>query len=165
MPQFTGAAALYVGILVVALSAVTGVLVFFIKRYIDNNDKHHQNVETELKSVKASFTNHKAEMSTQADRMLETANRMEQSAVKFQKEINKELLEVQKATTQMVGDVRIINNSMQTLQSTVIKHQESLSLGAKALAQQRAEVNGIKTTITKINDELILVGQKVNKPR
>jgi chromosome segregation ATPase len=145
---------------VTVLTLVFGGLLFFVRRYISTNDTHHQKVENKLKEIDDTLEDHRDRMSNAMVAIDRSATEIKQSALNFQKEINKEITTVHKSVSEVVADVRVINRAVTDLQSTIIKHQESLSLGAKALAKQREEIIGIRTTITKISETMVLIGQR-----
>lgn len=147
-------------ILMSALALCFAGLIFFVRRFIQHNDDHHKKVDEKLGSLSSKAEENGRQVTQAVNRVNESAVKIEQSALEFQKEINKEIHEVHKATTQVKADVATIQNAVVGLQDTVIKHQHSLSLGAKAMVKTREEVDGIKTKITKISETLVIIGTK-----
>lgn len=165
--EYTG---LYTTILVLCLTTATGIIVFFIKRYIDQNDEHHKGVDKKLTSLKDDLDDHKEKMelaqsamSRHASDMKNTAADIREDAAKFQSDINSEILKVHKATTDVIGDMNTIKKDVKELHSVAEAHQKSLSMGAQAMVKLRSEVLDIKTKITQIGHDKVLVGQEQKK--
>lgn len=161
----------------IVISILGAIVVWAIKRYIEKNDKHHENVEAtlkkhgdEFKARDQKFTDLTAQMTREANKIESTATDMRKTQADFQVQINKELLEIHKATSQIKTDltdsnskVGLLKKDLEGLIGTVDKHQKSLSLGAQALHKQREELANVRTEIVRISEELVIIKDK--KPK
>lgn len=158
-------------ILLLIIGLLFAGLIWFVKRYIDSNDKHHVAVDVQLKSQGEEFKK-------TTDRVLTLASTISQEAAKidrasseirkmqadFQVQVNKELLEIHKATGQIKTDltgtgsqVGLLKKDLEGLITTVEKHQHSLSLGAQAMVKQRDELGQVRSEIVRISEELVII--------
>lgn len=152
------------------LVALLGIgLIFFIKRYISQTDKNHEGISAQLTAGSARFEELSKKISTEASKIDESATRMKQMQADFQLEVNKELLEIHKATTSIKADLTQSKTQVDTLQDnlgklveTVGRHQESLSLGAQALVKQRKGLVDLQTEFVKLSKNIMLMRNKKN---
>lgn len=159
----TTAAEIVVWILMAALTLCFGGLIFFVRRFIQHNDEHHAKVDKKLSSLEDAVEDNGKMVASSVHQVRQIASDLERGAVSFQKEINKELHEVHKGVTAIKADVGTIQSAVVGLQDTVIKHQGSLSLGAKAMQKFREEHDSMKTVIKKISEELIIISDEKKK--
>lgn len=151
---------LLIWILVIVVGLIFGALLFFVKRYINENDTNHKKIDTNFKELKEDFKETVAKFEASAKEIKTTADMFKTASLTFQMEIHKELHEAKKATAEIIADSKYVNRTVADLQSVVMKHQESLSMGAVALTKQREEITEIKTVIKKLGGDKILVTQK-----
>lgn len=153
-----------------ALVAVMGVgIIFFVKRYITQTDDNHKGITAQLADGSKEFEALGNKISLEAAKIDESATKMKQMQADFQLEINKELLEIHKATTHIKSDLAQSKTQVDTLQKnlnslveTVGKHQESLSLGAAALVKQRKGLVDLQTEFVKLSKNIMLM--RTQKP-
>lgn len=165
----------WIGMLVIGtLAALT---VWFIKRYIDSTDSNYKKVEESIKSHSAETKNLTNETKSLAARIEREATKIDQAAASmaktqadFQTSVSRELIEIHKGTVQIKNDlnegklqVAEVKKGLDSMAKTIDAHQNSLSLGAKAMVKQREEVLAIKTTVNKLTEDLTLYGQKLVK--
>lgn len=151
-----------------ALVALLGVgLIFFLKRYITQTDKNHESITSQLADGTKEFEALGKKISSEAAKIDESATKMKQMQADFQLEINKELLEIHKATTSIKSDLAQSKAQVDTLQDnlgklveTVGRHQESLSLGAQALVKQRKGLVDLQTEFVKLSKNIMLMRNK-----
>lgn len=156
------------------IGALGGMIVFFLLRYIQENDAHHKKVEGKLSDIEKDGTRKNEQFLVLATKIKEEALKIEQSSADMKKaqsdftvQVNRELLEIHKSTSQIRSDLATGNGSMGVLKrdleiliDTVEKHQNSLSLGAQALQKQREELSQVKSDVIRITDELIIIKKK-----
>lgn len=163
--DFSTQVLLWAALLLVGL--LGSLCVFWIKRYIDKNDKHHEEVNGTISGLKKHMGDLTQRISDEATRIGHTALSISKANVDFQQSVNKELLEIHKATNGIKTDltesrtqVSLIKKELDGLVSTVDAHQKSLSMGAQVMAKHREEMSEIKTTIKELSDGRLLVGEK-----
>lgn len=157
-------------LMVSVVGIVSGIAIFFILRYIKKNDDHHEAMEKAIKDQSTKMSNHIGKMKEVADQMGKSSVEMERSNAQFQQKVNSELLAINRTTSQIKVDLSECNNQIASIKTktdgivkTVDAHHKSLSLSAKAMRRQSEQIDGIKTTVKKMNNNLVLVGQKKKK--
>jgi len=163
-------AGLYFILLTTVLSFLTGIVIFFVRRYITTNDEHHKGVEKTLGELKDDLDDHKKKMNDgilqmgkHVVEMKSSAAGIREDAAKFQSDMNSELLKVQRATNDVVSDMSTIKKDVKEIHGVVEAHQKSLSLGAQAMVKLRQEFADIKTKVTQIAPDVALYGQEKKK--
>lgn len=142
-------------------------LIFFVRRYVTQADKNHESITNQLSAGTDKFEELGKKISQEAQKIDEAATRLKQTQAEFQLEINKELLEIHKATTTIKLDldqsklqVDAVQANLKHLVETVSKHQESLSLGAQALVKQRKGLVDLQTEFVKLSKNVMLLKTK-----
>lgn len=158
----------WIGMLVIGTMAT--ITVWFIKRYIDKNDSHHKSVEETLKKQSTETKDLTTRIEREATKIDQAAALMAKTQADFQTTVSRELIEIHKGTVQIKNDlnegklqVASVKKDLESMAKTIEAHQNSLSLGAKAMVKQREEVLAIKTTVNKLTEDLTLYGQKLVK--
>lgn len=171
LPPLPDGIPLWVQVLLWAALILLGLLgaglLYFIKRYIDKNDTHHAAVETTLKNHGETFKTLTNRITTEAEKIDKAALDISKANVEFQKDINKELLEIHKTTsdiksslTESNSQVGLFKKDITGLMETVENHQKSLSAGAQAMAKQRDVLLKFGSEIKIIKDDLLLIKGK-----
>ena len=158
----------WAGLIVIGL--LFSLCIYLLKKYIDKNDSIHAKVDDRLLQQSASTKEVTNRIEREAGRIDQASAQMVKSQAEFQSNITKELLEIHKGTVAIkteliesksfVGDIK---KELQTITGTLEAHQKSLSLGAQAMAKQREEVANLKTTVTRLGEDVVLIQQRATK--
>lgn len=157
-----------------AITVGGGLVAFFIARYIKSNDEHHGKIEGVLNNHDKKFQAQdirsrelNLQMSNTATKMDQAATKLEASNFKFQQGIIRDLHDMNKATTKIKGDltecnvqVGSIGTKITDIAKTVDAHHKSLSLGAKALANQKNKVQNIESEVVKLKKDFVMIKTK-----
>jgi peptidoglycan hydrolase CwlO-like protein len=134
-------------IFVLILSTCLASLAFFVRRFIQMNDKHHSEVDTKLSNLESVIEGNGKLVSASIDQVNVIASTMEKSAIAFQKDLNKELHDVHKSVTDIRGNVSTMQSAIVGVQEQMIKHQ-------REMVKLREDVDGIKTTVKRLSDKV-----------
>ena len=151
----------------ILMSTMTAIVVFFIKRYIDANDKHHKSVDEKLGGLKDDLDEHKEKMSEGQIAMTKNVTEikgiaagMRENAAKFQSDVNSELLKLYKTSTDLVGNMNTVQKDVKELHEIAKAHQKSLGMGAQALVLQREKLAKLEHTVENIGVDKLLIKKK-----
>jgi peptidoglycan hydrolase CwlO-like protein len=138
-------------ILMAALTLCFAGLTFFVRRFIQTNDEHHTGVNTKLASLETVIEDNGRLVTSTIGQVNVIAAQMEKSATVFQRDLNKELHDVHKSVTEIRANVSTMQSAIVGVQEQIIKHQHSISAGAKGMAKLREDVDGIKSTVKRLS--------------
>lgn len=172
--------------LMLLVGGLLGVSLWFLMRFVGRHDMFKDSVNQKLDL-------HSKEVSESANKMEATAQgiksdslEIKKAMVTFEGKINQELLHIHKKAVQIEGSlervgekaaqvksqfdetsnqVKVLCTHVTQVQKTVEAHHNSLSLGAKAMHQQREEILNMKTEIKRINENLAIYSEKKVKPK
>lgn len=155
--------------------------IWFIVRHINAQDDGFKKVHGRLDTHETKMEVMTKKIGDHAEKITNEAVEMKKSNLGFQVSVNKELAVLEKRSLQIEAtldrthekanqlekkfdqattSMATLSKNVEGIQKTVEGHQRSLSLGAKAMVKQREEMLSMKTTVTKINDKVTLIGQK-----
>jgi chromosome segregation ATPase len=174
-------------------AGATGLCLWFIIRFIDKNDKFEEKQETfkttvkkDIDDVSKSFKDSLEIVERLAKSIKDDSASIKLTNLDFQSKIANELLNIKR-------EMLVINSSMDTttakanhiseqfsktaanveqlhihlgkLQEILSAHHKSLSAGAQAFQHTRQEIDHIKSTVTRLNDNMILIHSEKEKKK
>lgn len=172
--------------LMLLVGGLLGISLWFLMRFVSRHDSFKDSVNQKLDVHSNDVRASAGKMESTAQAIKSDSLEIKKSMVNFESKVNQELLSIHKKAVQIEGSlervgekatqvktqfdetssqVRTLCSHITEVQKTVEAHHNSLSLGAKAMHQQREEILNMKTEIRRINDNLAIISEKKPKPR
>ena len=173
-------------ILLLLIGVFLGIATWFLLRHITQQDNQFKEVRDGLSKQKGEFEGIKNQVVEATSRIMLESQAIRKSALDFQTQVGNEIITIKKEMLNIENSldrtkakaeelegkidktskgVDTINEGMKKISAEVEHHQKTMSVGAKIFKLHKEEITGIKTTIKKLSEGRLLVGEKrVPKP-
>lgn len=168
-------------VLMLLLGTLLGLCVWFLLRHVNQQDNQFKEVKDGMSKQKGELETIKNQVVDSTTKLQQHSTEIQKTALSFQGTVNQEILNIKKevlfieksvertsakaeALEKKIDDnifaVNKMNANIKKIDDVVTAHHESLSLGAKAMVQQRDRLMKVETEVREIGKDVLMFKTK-----